>query len=461
MPPRPSTDKLRKGARLGKYRVERKLGDGGFATVYRAYDTLEGQRVALKIPNKSVLDAEAEADFLKEIRLAAKLRHPHIMPLKSADTIDGRYVLAYPLGEKSLADRLQSRLSLAKALEFAEQMTAAVAHAHSERVIHCDIKPENFIITPDGLMLTDFGIAIVALRTVRGSGSGTVGYCAPEQAMGKPSFRSDVFSLGLVIYRMLAGVLPEYPFTWPPPGVERMKRKVHADLLTVLRRAIDLDPKRRYASAAPMLTALRSAARKSLSTGRTAGSARAKATRRRTSTHTSSIGWQEVQWRHYLRLFGKALGGHCPCTSCGAPVAEAMAACPWCGVARKKHKGPTVLPTVCPRCDRGLKADWRYCPWCFGAGFEPESDRPLADKLATGKCANASCDRKQLRPFMRYCPWCRTKVRKKWKLEPASDDHPKSKCPRCACGVAVGFWGWCPWCGKQLDKTLGLHRTKS
>jgi serine/threonine protein kinase len=99
-------------------------------------------------------------------------------------------------------------------------MIEAVAYAHRQRIIHCDIKPENFILFPDNrLRLTDFGIARVAQNTVAGSGSGTVGYMAPEQAMGKPSMRSDVFSLGLVIYRMLTGQLPEWPFEWPPPRI--------------------------------------------------------------------------------------------------------------------------------------------------------------------------------------------------------------------------------------------------
>ena len=184
---------LRAGSRIGKYRIERKLGEGAFAVVYRAHDTLEGLRVALKMPHPDLLDAELEEDFRKEIRLAARLQHPQILPLKSADVIEGRLVLAYPLGEKTLADRLRSRLSLATALDYSEQVIEAVAFAHEQRVIHCDIKPENLILADGQLLLADFGIAKVAVRTIKASGSGTIGYCAPEQAMGQPSFRSDVF----------------------------------------------------------------------------------------------------------------------------------------------------------------------------------------------------------------------------------------------------------------------------
>lgn len=249
---------LKTRQKFGKYRIEGRLDEGGFAAVYKATDTLEGIRVALKIPYALLLTDEALEDFRREVRIAAKLQHEHILPLKNADFIDGRLVLAYPLGERTLADRLTSRMSVATAIALAEQMIGAVAFAHEQRVIHCDIKPENLILFADGqLKLTDFGIAKVAHQTIiRASGSGTVGYCAPEQAMGKPSFRSDVFSLGLILYRMLSGHLPEWPFKWPPPGHALVKRRVHPDLLDIVRRAMELDPRKRFADAGAMLAAL-------------------------------------------------------------------------------------------------------------------------------------------------------------------------------------------------------------
>ena len=103
---------------------------------------------------------------------------------------------------------MQDALDLA--VKLADQMLEAVAWAHAHRIIHCDVKPDNFILFTDNrIRLADFGIAKVAMKTIRASGSGTVGYVAPEQAVGKPSFRSDVFSLGLILYRMLSGKLPE------------------------------------------------------------------------------------------------------------------------------------------------------------------------------------------------------------------------------------------------------------
>lgn len=248
---------LRTRSRLGKYRIERKLASGGFAVVYRAMDTIEGIRVALKIPHASVIDSDVLREFRHEARLTAGLDHPNILPLKNATFIDDRFVIVFPLGEKTLDDRLRQRMSLRTKMHYARQMIEAVAYAHRHRIIHCDIKPENFILFPENrLRLTDFGIAKIAYdRTVKASGSGTIGYIAPEQAMGKPTLRSDVFSLGLVLYRMFSGRLPEWPYDWPPPGLERLRGKVHRELIAFLRKAIEVAPRKRFRDAAQMLDA--------------------------------------------------------------------------------------------------------------------------------------------------------------------------------------------------------------
>lgn len=273
--------------KLGKYRIERKLANGGFAIVYQAMDTIEGIRVALKVPHSSNIDDGVLREFRHEVRMTAKLDHPNILPLKNASFIDERFVIAFPLGEQSLDERLRRRLSTQTALYYAEQLIEAVAYAHRQRIIHCDIKPENVIIF-DGnrLRLTDFGIAKVALRTVRASGTGTVGYMAPEQAMGKPSFRSDVFSLGLLLYRMFSGEWPEWPYNWPPAGSQRLRGRVHSDLIAFLRRAIEVNPRDRFRDADQMLAAFRKIVPKALKheTARQRRRQRAATTRRRNST---------------------------------------------------------------------------------------------------------------------------------------------------------------------------------
>ncbi len=260
---------LRVRQRLGKYRIERRIAQGGFANVYQALDTIEGVRVALKMPHHFNVTANMLDTFQREARLVAKLDHPNILPLKDASFIDGRFVITSRLGEKTLADRLRKRVSFKTALDLIEQMIAAVAYAHQNRIIHCDIKPENMILLPDGrLQLTDFGIAKVAQRTIVktiiASGSGTVGYMAPEQAMGRPSARSDVFAMGLLSYRILAGTLPEWPYQWPPRGYATLKRKAHPDLIAMLRKALEMQPNRRYRDAGDMLAAFKRAKRRCL-----------------------------------------------------------------------------------------------------------------------------------------------------------------------------------------------------
>jgi eukaryotic-like serine/threonine-protein kinase len=239
---------------IGKYRIEKRLALGGFAAVYRAFDTIEGIHIALKVPHEEHITTDALRTFRNEARLVAKLDHPNVLPIKDASIIDDRFVIASPLGESTLLDRWQRRMSMQKRIELVSQMLAGVAHAHERKIIHCDIKPENFILFPENrLRLADFGIARIARRTINGSGSGTVGYMAPDQAMGRPSLRSDVFSLGLLIYRLMTGHLPEWPFEWPLKGHARLRRATSGDFIVFLQKSLELTPRRRYADAAEML----------------------------------------------------------------------------------------------------------------------------------------------------------------------------------------------------------------
>ncbi len=243
---------------LGKYRIQRRIGSGAFASVYEAYDTIEGLPVALKVPHRHAFDDDALALIRREVRLMARLDHDNILPLRNAMFVDGYFVIASPLGDRTLTDRLRSRMGTRTAMAYAEQLVDALAYAHEKRIIHCDIKPDNIIMFPDGLVrLADFGIAKVALqtRTIYGSGQGTVGYIAPEQAMGKPSFRSDVFSMGLVLYRMFSGELPEWPFDWPLPGASRLRRTVSPEFADFLRRALEVRERKRFRDGVAMANA--------------------------------------------------------------------------------------------------------------------------------------------------------------------------------------------------------------
>jgi len=238
--------------RLGKYRIQKRIANGPLAAVYQAFDTILCRRVALKIPHAG-LDPTVLEDFRKEARLAVRLEHPNILPVFNASYIEDRFVIVTPLGTETLGDRLVRRMSTHTGLVLASQALSAVAFAHSKRVIHCDIKPENFILFPDNrLRLGDFAFAKRCIRTLKASGSGTLGYIAPEQAMGRPMFQSDVFSMGLVIYRMFSGKLPEWPYSWPPPGLKRFENRLSADFVAIIRRSLRVTPTRRFNDATLM-----------------------------------------------------------------------------------------------------------------------------------------------------------------------------------------------------------------
>lgn len=160
--------------------------------------------------------------------------------------------MVFPLGEETLADRLTRRMARSTAIDLIAQMISAVAYAHEQKVLHRDIKPDNFVLFADQtLQLSDFGLARFERGGHEVSASGTLGFMSPEQAMGKPSFRSDVFSLGLVIYRILAGEVPEYPFA-TLPGFNKLRRGLSQDFVAMIRKAIDPAPNKRFRDAVAM-----------------------------------------------------------------------------------------------------------------------------------------------------------------------------------------------------------------
>ena len=444
--------RLRRGQRLGKYRIKRRLAEGGFAEVYQAYDSIEGVMVALKIPHAH-MTPRLIGDFQKEVRLTARLDHPNILPIKNAQFIDGVFTIAYPLGECTLDDRMQRRLAMSARIQLAEQILEAVAFAHGQRVIHCDLKPDNLILFPGHgsngtagghrLRLTDFGISKLSARTVLASGSGTVGYVAPEQAMGRASFRSDVFSLGLILWELFSGELPEWPFEWPPPGTAKLRRRVHPDFIAFLRRAIRVNQSLRFGDAGKMLASFRRLRRRGCILPRNGTNGR-----KRKATTGRGAHWKEVRIKQFERTYRKSLGLRHACGRCKGPMSEAMRACPWCGNAPKVFRGETRHPERCPRCKRGRKLDWKHCPYCYGPAFRTVSTRAYSDRAYTERCRGPGCSRKQMAPFMRYCPWCRTKSRKAWKI-PGS----KHSCGRCGWGVLPDDWSFCPWCAKKQPRS--------
>ena len=146
----------------------------------------------------------------------------------------------------------------------------------------------------------------------------------------------------------------------------------------------------------------------------------------------------------FRKRFGAAVGIHARCRQCDGPVAETMQCCPWCGIDNPAVGETRSFPAHCPRCERGVKLDWDYCAWCYGPGFEAETNRHYSDRRYSARCSNRRCGQ-PLMPFMRYCPWCRAKVKRKWQLRGSG-----RRCRSCGWGIAAEFWNYCAWCREPV-----------
>jgi serine/threonine-protein kinase len=216
-------DSLRE-ALADRYAVERELGRGGMATVFLAEDLKHHRLVAIKVVHSELAAALGSERFLREIEIAARLQHPHILPLYDSGTAAGLlyYVMPYVEGE-SLRDRLarEKQLPQEDALRIATEVAGALAYAHSHGIVHRDIKPENIMLSGGTAVVADFGIARAVNEagdaghiTKTGTIIGTPAYMSPEQGSGSAELdgRSDQYSLACVVYEMLVG---EPPFTGP------------------------------------------------------------------------------------------------------------------------------------------------------------------------------------------------------------------------------------------------------
>jgi eukaryotic-like serine/threonine-protein kinase len=207
-----------------RYAIDRELGAGGMATVWLARDPRHDRRVAIKVLRPELAAVVGADRFLKEIRTTANLQHPHILPLHDSGEANGvvYYVMPFVEGE-TVRDRLRAekQLSIDDAVRITREVAGALDYAHRQGVVHRDIKPENILLHDGSALIADFGIALALSRTEgasrmteTGMSLGTPHYMSPEQAMGEREItpRSDIYSLGCVLYEMLAG---EPPFTGP------------------------------------------------------------------------------------------------------------------------------------------------------------------------------------------------------------------------------------------------------
>jgi len=441
---------LRRGTRLGKYRLESRLGSGSFAEVWKATDGVVRQTVALKVVHQEMVREWGRNEIEHEARLASRLHHPNIVGILNADWIAGRFVMATELARTHLGSYVRARRSPDVALRVMRDVTAGLAHAHSRKIMHRDVKPENVLVFPDGrFALTDFGVARFAPPVTRNfTDVGTLGFIAPEQAYGRPGLGSDVFSLGIIVYHLLTGVLPTWPFRWPFDGYGRFEKKVPDPLQPVLRKAAEFEPRRRYVDAVELDKAL------SRAFAKLEQPCPRPSSRRRAKKKAATGSPLEVQAEVFRRAHGAKLDMRYRCHRCDGAISEAMNVCPWCGSKDNSFRTVTRAPLVCPECERGVRPEWTACPWCYAGRFAGSGRAPRPDPRAERRCARRGCPG-ELRPFMRYCPVCKQKPGRPWSHAELSD-----RCPRCRWPVSRDFWHFCPWCGRREPRAGTFKRSR-
>jgi serine/threonine protein kinase len=263
------------GSSIGNYQILSELGRGGMAIVYKAYQPSLRRYVALKVlPPQFTFDATFVQRFLQEARTAAGLNHPNIITIYDVGEANGTYYFAMQLIEGGSLQQLIRRegaLSMARIVYMVQQLASALDYAHRKSLIHRDIKPANVMLgEQDHVTLMDFGIARAAegsKLTQAGMVVGTPEYMSPEQAQGEEiDRRSDIYSLGVVVYEMFAGrvpftgttphsVLHKHVYETPPP-LRTITRGIPRDVEKVVAQALAKDPKKRYQSAGELAHAL-------------------------------------------------------------------------------------------------------------------------------------------------------------------------------------------------------------
>lgn len=266
----------------GRYVIEREVGRGGSATVFLAHDDREGSRVALKVLHEEFSGSRAAERFSQEIRFLRSFEHPNILTVLDSGEWNGRpfYVMRYVEGE-SLQERLrrERRLPFDEVVRIGRRLCDALAYAHERKVVHRDVKPANVMLAGDEVYLTDFGIAKALapgegqLHSTTGVARGTRAYMSPEQAMADRDLdhRSDIFSLGCVLYEMLAGQNPFHSadetrmlmrrVTDAPDPLSRHRDGVPGGLQRVVMKALAKEPADRWGSVGEMERGLGEGAR--------------------------------------------------------------------------------------------------------------------------------------------------------------------------------------------------------
>ncbi len=321
-----------RGQIVGKYKILRTLGSGGFGTVYLADDTWIDKKVALKVPHKQGVDF---GELLREPRLLASLNHPNVVGILTAEKQENVFFIVMEFVPGETLETIIARegpLDIARALDYTCQICNAVDHAHRQGVIHRDLRPSNVLVAERGLVkVADFGTS--RFLEIAAHGTTVIGsppYMAPEQFQGKAVFASDIYSLGVTMYQMLTGVLP---YDTPSPAdLDRLMKgellsgprlknpKVPKAINAIVLKAMAPEIPARYQRAGELLDDVIAAR----------GSSPARAGRSTPKAEHAADSPQEIQ----VRLKAREAPQPRFCWHCRKPLHARSDHCPFCGEAQ-------------------------------------------------------------------------------------------------------------------------------
>jgi len=258
------------GQTVGKYQILSNLGSGGFGTVFLAKDVWIDKKVAIKVPHRQSGD---EGELLQEPRLLAALDHPNIVSILTAERVDGVFyiVMEYVKGEslEAVLDR-EKALPLPRAINYVVQILRGVEHAHDATILHRDLRPANVLISESGAVkVADFGTSRLLEKSHATTVIGSPPYMSPEQFQGRAVLASDIYSVGVILYQMLTGMLPY--FSPNPAQIERMvalgrctppklrNSQIPREISDIVMKAISSDLGGRYQRASELLEDLATA----------------------------------------------------------------------------------------------------------------------------------------------------------------------------------------------------------